>query len=98
MAKGKIQASSFIVKGEQVADRTIRGGLRILSRHHRVEAVQEARAGSICGICSGWGHGEHNCAFPKFPRRALCAAGHRTGEHKCDVAGCKEVPAWPACT
>lgn len=49
-----------------MADWIIRDGLRILG-YHRVEAFHEAQADSICGICSGWGHGEHNCASPNPP-------------------------------
>ena len=80
---------TFVVRGQQMADRIIRGGLRVLGKHYRAEAFIEVRPDSICGACSGWGHGEHNCAFPQMPRCALCAQQHRTADHKCTAEGCK---------
>ena len=67
----------------------IREGIRICGRHYRVEAFIEARPDSTSGACSGWGHGEHCCAFPNNPRCALCAGGHRTDAHQPTVEGCK---------
>ena len=80
---------TFVVRGQQMADRIIRGGLRVLGKHYKAEAFIEVRPDSICGACSGWGHGEHNCAFPQMPRCALCAQQHRTADHKCTAEGCK---------
>lgn len=69
-----------MAKEEKLADRIIWDGIRILNRHYRVEAFIVARPDTICGVCSGWEHGEHSCAFPKHPRCALCA-----DEHQCTV-------------
>ena len=71
---------TFMAKEEKLADRIIWDGIRILNRHYRVEAFIVARPDTICGVCSGWEHGEHSCAFPKHPRCALCA-----DEHQCTV-------------
>ena len=80
---------TFMVRGQEMADLIIRRGLRILEKHYQAEAFIEVRPDTICGACSGWGHGEHNCAFPQMPRCALCAKLHRTADHECDTVGCK---------
>lgn len=61
---------TFVVRGGEMANTIIKNGLRIMGRQYRVEAFVEARPDTICGACSGWGHGEHNCAFPGMPRCA----------------------------
>ena len=87
----KIKALSvtFVVRGQKVATRIIKTCIRAAGRFYKVEAFVEARPDTICGACSGWGHGEHNCSFPTTPRCALCAANHRTEEHKCSVTDCR---------
>ena len=80
---------TFVVRGQEMADLIIRKGLRVLGKHYQAEAFIEVRPDTICGACSGWGHSEHNCAFPQMPRCALCARQHRTIDHECDTVGCK---------
>lgn len=80
---------TFVVRGQPMADRFIRSGARAAGKHYQVEAFVEARPDTICGICSGWGHGEHNCSFPNMPRCALCAQQHKTADHTCPVQGCR---------
>ena len=72
-----------------MADRIIKSGLRVAGRQYQVEAFVEVRPDSICGACSGWGHGEHNCSFPDMARCSLCAGLHRTADHKCSIKDCK---------
>ena len=80
----------FMAKGEKLANRIIWDGFRILNRHYRVETFIEARPDTICGVCSGWGHGEHSCAFPKHPRCALCEDEHQfAGRAFCCPPGCR---------
>ena len=88
-ASGAIRGSSvtFIVRGQPMADRIIKSRIRAVGRHYQVEAFVEARPNSICGACSGWGHGEYNCTFSSTPRCALCAGPHRTDTHRCNVEG-----------
>ena len=88
---GEIVASSvtFAVKGDEMARRILKDGVMLLGLHYRVERYLEARPDAMCGICCGWGHIEATCAYPTLPRCALCAAGHRTSEHKCDVVDCR---------
>ena len=80
---------TFVVRGQLMADKIIKRGVRAAGRHYQVEAFIEVRPDSICGACSGWGHGEHSCASPTAPRCALCAGEHRTVDHKCTVNECK---------
>lgn len=82
VAREGIRGSSvtFVVHGQPMADRIIKSGIRVLGRQYQVEAFIEARPDTICGACSGWGHGEHNCAFSSIPRCALCAEQHRTAD------------------
>lgn len=87
---GEIVASSvtFAVKREEMARKILKEGVMLLGLHYRVERYLEARPDAMCGICCGWGDIEATCAYPTLPRCALCAAGHRKSEHRCDVADC----------
>ena len=73
---------TFMVRGQKMADRIIEKGLRVLGKHYKAEAFIEVRPDSICGACIGWGHGEHNCAFPRITRCALYYTGRNTGQNK----------------
>ena len=55
--KGLIAASSvtFVVRGQMI---------RILGRHHHVEAFVEARPAAVCGACRGWRRGEPTAPCP----------------------------------
>ena len=82
-ARDGIRGSSvtFVVRGQPMADRIIKNGIRVLGRQYQVEAFIEARPDTICGVCNGWGHGEHNYTSPQAPRCALCAEKHKTADH-----------------
>ena len=71
----QIRGSSvtFVVRCQGTAERLIISGLKVLGKQYKVEAFIEARPDTICGACSGWGHGEHNFAFFETPKCALCA-------------------------
>lgn len=87
----QIRGSSvtFVVRGQDLADQLIKTGLRVLGKQYRVESFVGAWPDTICGACSGWGHGEHNCAFTETPKCALCAGLHRTDAHKYSTVGYK---------
>ena len=80
---------TFVVRSQAMADHITKNGLQVLGRNYKVEHFIEVRPDTICVVCSGWGHGEHNCTFPQFPKCALCAENHRTDEHSCTVHGCQ---------
>ena len=80
---------TFVVRCQGTAERLIKSGLRVLGKQYQVEAFIEARPDTICGACSGWGHGEHNCAFFETPKCALCTGPHRTDSHWCSTVGCR---------
>ena len=80
---------TFVVRSQLMADKIIKNGVRAAGRHYQVETFVEVRPDSICSSCSGWGHGEHNCASPTTPRCALCAGQHKTADHECTVNECK---------
>jgi hypothetical protein len=89
-ARGEIKESSVVItiKGEEAARRLLKKGVTIVGRSHEVTSYEEERADSQCGTCQGWGHIEIKCAFPTNPRCAICAKGHRTNQHVCQVVGC----------
>ena len=73
--RGEISASSitFVVRGEGVANRLIKNGLRIIGKIYQVEAYEEARPDAMCRTCCGWGHVEAQCAPAKKPKMCpLC--------------------------
>ena len=88
--EGKITVSSvtFVVRGEEVASKLVKNGLRIMGRLYQVELYEEARPDAMCANCCGWGHIEAQCNHRREPRCALCAAEHRTELHKCPVRDC----------
>ena len=90
-AREGIRGSSvtFVGRGQPMADHIIRSGIRVLGRQYQVETFIEARPDTICSACSGWGHGEHKCAFSSMPRCALCAEQHCTADHRCPVRDCR---------
>ena len=45
---------TFVVRGQQMADRIIRTGFRVLCKHYQAEAFIEVRPDSICRACSRW--------------------------------------------
>lgn len=88
---GEIKASSvtFVIRGNDMAAKFIKSGVRICGRIHETVEFVELGPDTQCQACSGWGHLESNCAFPGNPRCSLCAGGHRTENHACSVTGCQ---------
>jgi len=89
-AEGK-KASSvvFAVKGSKMAEKVLKGGLRVAGVKYDVEKFMNAGPDSFCGVCSRWGHVEAKCGALKMPACMLCAGRHLTKDHKCNVVGCK---------
>ena len=79
-----------------MADKVIRHGVQAVGHHYQVEAFIEVRSDSICGACSGWGHGKYNCASTTALQCALYTGEHRTMDHRCTVNECK-VPRGSVC-
>jgi hypothetical protein len=87
---GKTASSAvFAVKGSQMAEKVLKGGLRAAGVKYDVEKFVTAGPDSFCGICSRWGHIEAKCGALKMPSCMLCAGQHLTKDHKCNVVGCK---------
>jgi len=86
--EGKIASSSvtFAVRGDAEAKRLVKEGIRVCGKKMEVDWYVEAKPDTQCKVCSGWGHIEEKFASP--PRCNICAAGHRTDQHQCDVTGC----------
>lgn len=84
--------------GDRTGERLIKNRIRVVGRFYQVVRYREARPDAPCGICSGWGHADAQCAHPRNPRCALCAQRHRTAEHKCPVQDCTQAAAWPEST
>ena len=76
---------TFVVGGEEAGNLFIKSGIRVLGKLYQVGRYQEASLDATHDICCGWGHIEARCALPGRPGCALCAQGHRTGEHQCSV-------------
>jgi len=89
-AEGK-KASSvvFAVKGSKMAEKVLKGGLRVAGVKYDVEKFMNAGPDSFCGVSSRWGHVEAKCGSLKMPACMLCAGRHLTTDHKCNVVGCK---------
>ena len=80
---------TFVVRGQPMADKFIKSGARATGKYYQVEAFVEARPDMICGVCSGWGHGEHNCFFPNTPKCVFCTQQHKMADLSCPVQGCR---------
>jgi len=72
-----------------MAEKVLKGGLRVAGVQYDVEKFMNARPDSFCGICSRWGHVEAKCGSLQMPGCMLCAGRHLTKDHKCNVVGCK---------
>ena len=64
----------------------VKEGVRICGKKMEVDWYVEVKPDTQCKVCSGWGHIEEKCASP--PRCNICASGHRTDQHQCNVTGC----------
>jgi hypothetical protein len=85
----KASSVVFAVKGSKMAEKVLKGGLRAAGVKYDVERFMTAGPDSFCGVCSRWGHVEAKCGSLKMPACMLCAGGHLTKDHKCNVVGCK---------
>jgi len=79
----------FAVKGSKMAEKVLKGGLRVEGVKYDVEKFVSAGPDSFCGVCSRWRHVEVKCGSLKMPACMLCVGRHLTKDHKCKVAGCK---------
>jgi len=79
----------FAVEGSKMAEKVLKGGLRVAGVKYDVERFMNAGPDSFCGVCSRWGHIDLNCGSLRMPACMLCAGGHLTKDHKCNVVGCK---------
>jgi len=86
-----MKASSvvFAVKGSKMAEKVLKGGLRVAGVRYEVERFMNARLDSFCRVRRRWGHVEVKCGALKMPACILCAGKHLTKDHKCNVVGCK---------
>jgi hypothetical protein len=85
---GEIAASSvvFVVKGNKVAQRLVKMGIKAAGVWYRVETYTNAGPDSRCELCCGWGHIENKCSSK--PTCGYCSGHHRTSDHSCNVVGC----------
>ena len=60
----------------------------VAGNRFQAEIFVPSKADTLCTICSRWGHSEFRCHGRK-PACGICAGGHRTAEHRCEVATCK---------
>jgi len=85
----KASSVVFAVKGNEMAERVLKGGLRAAGVNYDVEKFMTAGPDSFCGVCSRWGHIEAKCGSLGMLACMLCAGRHLTKDHKCNVVGCK---------
>jgi len=78
----------FAVKGSEMAEKVLKGGLRAAGIKYDVEKFVNAGPDSFCGVCSRWGHVDAKCGSLKMPVCMSCAGRHLTKDHKCNVVGC----------
>jgi hypothetical protein len=59
----------------------------VAGNRFQAELYVASKADTLCTICSGWGHSEFRC-HSRTPTCGICAGGHRTTEHRCEVSTC----------
>jgi predicted RNA-binding Zn-ribbon protein involved in translation (DUF1610 family) len=59
----------------------------VVGNRFQAELYVASKADSLCSICSMWGHSEFRC-HSRMPACGICAGGHKTTEHKCEVVTC----------
>jgi hypothetical protein len=86
--KGKISASSvaFVVKGDKLAWRLIKEGIKGVGVWYRVKPFMNVGPDSRSEHWCGWGHIEIECSGKRA--YGYCSGPHRTSTHKCNVVGC----------
>jgi hypothetical protein len=92
--KGEGKKSSsvvFAVKGSNMAEKVLTGGLRAAGVKYDVEKFVTAGPDSFCGVCNRWGHVEAKCGSLKMPACMFYAGRHLTKDHKCHVVGWKAI-------
>jgi hypothetical protein len=82
------RASVIFKVPNKVAGRGLLKEIWVAGNRFQAEIFVPSKADSLCSICSMWGHSEFRCHSRK-PACGICAGGHRTGEHKCEVATCE---------
>jgi len=85
----KASSVVFAVKGSKMAEKVLKGGLRVAGVKYDVERFMTAGPDSFCAVCTRWGHVEAKCGALKMPVCMLCAGRHLTKDHKCNVVGCQ---------
>jgi hypothetical protein len=85
----KASSVVFAVKGSKMAEKVLKGGLRVAGVKYDVERFVTAGPDSFCGVCSRWGHVQAKCGALKMPACMWCVGQHLTKDHKCNVVGCK---------
>ena len=85
----KASSVVFAVKGSKMAEKVLKGGLRVAGVKYDVEKFVNAGPDSFCGVCSRWGHVEAKCGSLTMPACMLCTGRHLTKDHKCNMVGCK---------
>jgi len=93
----KASSVVFAVKGSDMAERVLKGGLRAAGIKYDVEKFMNAGPDSFCGVGSRWGHVDVECGSLKMPVCMLCVGKHLTKDYKCNVVGCK-ANAGQSCT
>jgi len=79
----------FAVKGSKMAENVLKEGWSAAGVKYNVEKFVNAGPDSFGGMSSRWGHVEAKCGSLKMPACMLCAGGHLTKDHMCNVIGCK---------
>lgn len=86
--RGEISTLSlvFVGKGNQVAQRLIKEGIKEAAVWKQVEPFTNVRADSRCQHGRGWGHMESKCSGTLACGN--CSRPHRTNTYQCNVVGC----------
>jgi hypothetical protein len=91
IAERKIESSTVIitVKDNELADKLLARGMRLMGRFHTVRRYVRAGPDTFCEECCQWGHSEHNCGALGTVRCMFCADRHRTSDHRCKMTDCR---------
>jgi hypothetical protein len=82
------RASVIFKVPNKAAGRGLVKEIWVAGNRFQAEIFVPSKADTLCAICSRWGHSEFRCHGRK-PACGICAGGHRTAEHRCEVATCK---------
>jgi hypothetical protein len=88
--EGKTASSVvFALMRSKMAEKVLKGGLRVAGVKYDVENFMTAGPDSFCVVCSRWVHVAAKSESLKMPACMLCAGRHLTKDHKCNVVGSK---------